>query len=142
MHQTGASFSHWIASACLLPSCMIELSKGVCELHYRVRLNAGFHSNLKWWGCFLPIWNGLCPMASLGCQVPQATLLQDRVDVGLSRLVASGSSWSGLTTRMGSYHPPPATPDQGSLGCQYSRPRLYHALGCMLFGLLCLSEGG
>ena len=49
---------------------MIELSKGVHELHYRVRLNAGFRSDLKWWGRFLPIWIGLCPMASLGCEVP------------------------------------------------------------------------
>jgi len=34
---------------------MIELSKGVRELHYRMRLNSGFRSDLKWWSCFLPI---------------------------------------------------------------------------------------
>ena len=27
---------------------MIELSKGVHELHHRIRLNAGFRSDLKW----------------------------------------------------------------------------------------------
>ena len=34
---------------------MIELSRRVKELHHKVRLNAGFHSDLSWWGCFLPI---------------------------------------------------------------------------------------
>ncbi len=24
---------------------------------------AGFHSDLRWWSCFLPIWNGACPMS-------------------------------------------------------------------------------
>ena len=37
---------------------MIELSRRVKELHHKVRLNAGFRSDLSWWGCFLPIWNG------------------------------------------------------------------------------------
>ena len=33
---------------------MIELSKGVRELHHKVRLNRGFRSDLRWWACFLP----------------------------------------------------------------------------------------
>ncbi len=44
---------------------MIDLSAGVRALHHRVRLNAGFRSDLKWWHCFLPLWNGTCPMASV-----------------------------------------------------------------------------
>ena len=32
---------------------MIELSKSVRELHHKVRLNAGFRSDLRWWACFL-----------------------------------------------------------------------------------------
>ncbi len=34
---------------------MIDLSAGVRALHHRVRLNAGFRSDLKWWNCFLPV---------------------------------------------------------------------------------------
>ena len=41
---------------------MIELSKSVRLMHHTVRLNAGFRSDLKWWACFLPVWNGSCPI--------------------------------------------------------------------------------
>ena len=52
---------------------MIELSKWVKELHHKVRLNVGFHSDLSWWKCFLPIWNGSCSMASAIPREPQTT---------------------------------------------------------------------
>ncbi len=58
---------------------MIELSKCVHELHYRVRLNAG--------------WNGACPMSSLGHQKPQVTLTSD----------ASGSWGCGASTSNGEW---------------------------------------
>ncbi len=70
---------------------MIELSKGVRALHHRVRLNAGFRSDLKWWGCFLPLWNGRCPIHSVVSQVPQAVLTSD----------ASGSWGCGAFTSSG-----------------------------------------
>ncbi len=77
--KPGRSFLRW----------MIKLSKGIRDLHDWVRLNAGFHSDLRWWSCFLPIWNGTCPMSSLAHQQPQVMLTSD----------ASGS-WScgALTT--------------------------------------------
>ncbi len=72
---------------------MIDLSKGVRALHHRVRLNAGFRSDLKWWGCFLPMWNGHCPMVSVVKQVPQAVLTSD----------ASGSWGCGAFTSSGKW---------------------------------------
>ncbi len=56
---------------------MIDLSTGVRALHHRVRLNAGFRSDLKWWNCFLPIWNGTCPMSSVVRANPQVVLTSD-----------------------------------------------------------------
>ena len=56
---------------------MIELSRGVRELHHRVRLNAGFHSDLQWWNCFLPFWNGSCLMARVAKREPQVVLTTD-----------------------------------------------------------------
>lgn len=38
---------------------MINLSTTVREQHYRIRLNKGFRSDLQWWLCFLPSWNGV-----------------------------------------------------------------------------------
>ena len=72
---------------------MIELSKGVRELHYRVRLNAGFRSDLRWWGCFLPIWNGSCPLTSLCRGTAQVVLTSD----------ASGSWGCGAFTSTGQW---------------------------------------
>ena len=37
---------------------MISLSTIPKELHHRVRLNAGFCSDLMWWNAFLESWNG------------------------------------------------------------------------------------
>ncbi len=41
---------------------MIDLSAGARALHHRVRQNAGFRSDLKWWNCFC-----LCGMALARC---------------------------------------------------------------------------
>ena len=42
--------------------CMIGLAKVAKELHHWVRLNKGFKSDLLWWACFLPSWNGISMM--------------------------------------------------------------------------------
>ena len=72
---------------------MIELSRGVRELHHRVRLNAGFHSDLQWWNCFLPFWNGSCLMARVAKREPQVVLTTD----------ASGSWGCGAFTSEGEW---------------------------------------
>ncbi len=70
---------------------MIELARSVRELHHRVRLNAGFRSDLKWWACFLPIWNGSCPVSSILLSMPSVELTSD----------ASGSWGCGAYTSQG-----------------------------------------
>lgn len=37
---------------------MIDLSTVAKEYHHRLRLNKSFRSDLQWWACFLPTWNG------------------------------------------------------------------------------------
>ena len=56
---------------------MIELSRCVRELHHRMCLNAGFRSDLRWWGCFLPMWNGSCLIASIVRGVSRMVLTSD-----------------------------------------------------------------
>ena len=70
---------------------MIELSRGVRELHHMVRLNVGFRSDLRWWACFLPIWNGLCQLSSVVPGAPTVVLTSD----------ASGSWGCGAYTSDG-----------------------------------------
>ena len=72
---------------------MIELSKGVRELHHMVRLNACFRSDLRWWGCFLPVLNGSCQLSSLVMSKPQVVLTSD----------ASGSWGCGAYTSEGQW---------------------------------------
>ena len=72
---------------------MIELAKSVRELHHRIRLNAGFRSDLKWWSSFLPIWNGSCPLSSLTMALPKMELTSD----------ASGSWGCGAYTSDGKW---------------------------------------
>ncbi len=72
---------------------MINLSAGVRALHHKVRLNAGFRSDLKWWNCFLPVWNGTCPMSSVVRGKPKVVLTSD----------ASGSWGCGAYTSMGGW---------------------------------------
>lgn len=70
---------------------MVELSKGVRELHHNVRLNLGFRSDLRWWACFLPIWNGVCRLSSVVPSAPEAQMTSD----------ASGSWGCGAYTSEG-----------------------------------------
>ena len=42
---------------------MIELSTVAKQLHHRIRLNIGFRSDLRWWHCFLPAWDGVSMFA-------------------------------------------------------------------------------
>ena len=56
---------------------MIDLSRGVHELHHKVRLNRGFRSDLHWWACFLPAWNGRGMMSSVVRGKPQVLLTSD-----------------------------------------------------------------
>ena len=72
---------------------MIDLSSGVQALHHRVRLNAGFRSDLKWWGCFLPMWNGSGLLCSVIKREPQVVLTSD----------ASGSWGCGAFTSTGQW---------------------------------------
>ena len=51
---------------------MISLSTVARQLHHRIRLNKGFRSDLQWWSCFLPGWNGSSILSSVtrtGCRV-------------------------------------------------------------------------
>ena len=57
---------------------------------HRVRLNRGFRSNLCWWACFLPGWNGTSMMASV-VKSSQVVLTSD----------ASGSWGCGVFTSAG-----------------------------------------
>ncbi len=98
---------------------MIELSKCVSELHHRVHLNAGFRSDLRWWGCFLPIWNGLCPMATLCRVLPQVALTSD----------ASGSWGCGAFTSNGKWF----SCDSPKAGMM-STPTAPHCVGCCYMG--------
>ena len=56
---------------------MIDLSKGVRELHHKVRLNRGFRSDLRWWACFLPAWNGKSMMTGMIKGRPQVVMTSD-----------------------------------------------------------------
>ena len=44
---------------------MIDLSTTAKKLHHHTRLNEGFRSDLYWWACFLPKWNGVSMMKSV-----------------------------------------------------------------------------
>ena len=44
---------------------MIDLSTTVREMHYMIRLNEGFRSDLRWWATFLPTWNGVGMMSGV-----------------------------------------------------------------------------
>ncbi len=70
---------------------MIDLSMCARALHHRVRQNAGFRSDLKWWDCFLPIWNWTCPMSSVVKGESRVVLTSD----------ASGSWGCGAYTSTG-----------------------------------------
>ena len=88
---------------------MIDLSKGVRELHHRVRLNRGFRSDLRWWTCFLPAWNGKSMMAGVVKGRPQVVMTSDASGSwGCGAYLSSGewfqlelpSSWDGIHITM------------------------------------------
>ena len=56
---------------------MIELSKVVTELHHHIRLNTDFRSDLEWWAMFLPEWNGVGMLSSLGVHSHTVTMTSD-----------------------------------------------------------------
>ena len=56
---------------------MIDLSKGVRKLHHKGRLNRGFRSDLQWWACFLPAWNGKNMMTGMIKGRPQVVMTSD-----------------------------------------------------------------
>lgn len=84
---------------------MIGLSTTAKQLHHKIRLNKGFRSDLKWWSCFLPMWNGQGLFrATLGSSYG-ATLTSDASGSwGCGAYCSSGEwmqlkwpgSWSGI----------------------------------------------
>ena len=72
---------------------MIELARVAKELHHRVRLNRGLGSDLCWWACFLPAWNGTGMMAGVVKGSPEVVLTSD----------ASGSWGCGAFTSAGEW---------------------------------------
>ncbi len=44
---------------------MIDLSTTARELHHHLHLSVGFRSDLQWWACFLPTWNGTTLMSGV-----------------------------------------------------------------------------
>ena len=83
MHQEGTAAPHRAASTRVLQPGrtflrrMIELSKSVWELHYMIRLNESFWSDLRWWELFLPAWNGVGMMAGVVPERFVATITSD-----------------------------------------------------------------
>lgn len=72
---------------------LISLSTVAKELYHRIRLNKGFRSDLQWWACFLPAWNGCSMLADTVRSVPSAVMTSD----------ASGSWGSGAFTNQGEW---------------------------------------
>ena len=59
-----------------------------------MRLNACFRSDLRWWACFLPVWNESCPLSCMAMgPPPQVELMSD----------ASGSWGCGAYTSHGQW---------------------------------------
>lgn len=44
---------------------MIDLTSKVDEPHHHINLGVGFRSDLLWWACFLPSWNGTSMMTGM-----------------------------------------------------------------------------
>ena len=72
---------------------MINLAATVRELHYKIRLNKSFRSDLEWWACFLPAWNGVGMMAGVTPASPTGSITSD----------ASGSWGCGAFTSAGEW---------------------------------------
>ena len=73
---------------------MIDLSTTVKEMHYMIRLNEGFRSDLRWWATFLPSWNGVGMMSGV---IPAEVSLSPSVlctDRGIPSLLHNPSAVS------------------------------------------------
>jgi hypothetical protein len=61
---------------------MIELTKRVRHLHYKVTLNKDFQADIQWWLDYLPSWPGMeyaCFTTPTGCQMQTCSSGQMRV---------------------------------------------------------------
>ena len=76
---------------------------------HRMRLNHGFRSDLRWWACFLPAWNGKSMMAGVVKGRPQVVMTSDASGSwGCGAYLSSGewfqlelsSSWDGIHITM------------------------------------------
>ena len=56
---------------------MFALVSVVRRPYHRIRLNAGFRSDLTWWATFLPAWNGVSMMAGRTQRSVSATITSD-----------------------------------------------------------------
>ena len=56
---------------------MIDLSTTATEPHHHIRLNREFRSDLQWWACFAPHWNGTCLLAPLLQATPDVVVHSD-----------------------------------------------------------------
>lgn len=72
---------------------MIDLARVAKELHHSIRLNQGFRSDLCWWSCFLPWWNGVSMMSGVVVSSPKVMMTSD----------ASGSWGCGAFTSAGEW---------------------------------------
>ena len=66
---------------------MIDLSKTVKFLHFRIKLNRSFRADLDWWRMFLPHWNGI----SVIHREVDTELYTDSSDVGIGAIY--GNQW-------------------------------------------------
>ena len=58
-----------------------------------MRLNA---SDLRWWACFLPVWNGSCPLSCMATGAPQVELTSDASGSWGCRACTSHGQWFQL----------------------------------------------
>ena len=74
-----------------------DLSTTVREMHYMIRLNEGFRSDLRWWAIFLPTWNwvgmmsGVIPAEVVGMSLGPSVLC---TDMGIPSLLHNPSAVS------------------------------------------------
>ena len=75
---------------------MIGLAKVARELHHRIRLNKDFRSDLQWWACFLPDWNGISMMSGLSQYRYSGTITSDASGTWGCGAYSSAGDWFQL----------------------------------------------
>ena len=75
---------------------MISLSTVAKELHHRIRLNRGFRSDLQWWACFLPSWNGTSMMSGVVPPYPTVSITSDASGTWGCGAYSSAREWFQL----------------------------------------------